>query len=678
MSPDSLQSPSRIPLASYAIAFAVLAVSAFAAWEEEGAQVAVAAELAEAQQYWSEHPHLLPSPALEAYIGPEIAAERRRAAGAAGSDGLTRRRQDILDSMVAEAAAAYAELPAWSWGLDPVARRPGTFLTHALIHTDRLHLLGNVVLLALLGATLQRTWRRAWLLPVAGGAAVVSGLTFCAAGLGEGSPMVGANAVVAALLGAVAVAGPTRVGFGYYGLLLFGAGSWLGGQVAMGSDWPLVAGAGSPEQLDPVWWAGVAGLGFGSAVALGIAAAGGRVDLAVHRAAGIDAGAAQLLDAAHAARDRDDADAALALLRQARRAAPDDDEVAVETWRIARDLGREPEAVQALLTVVRSDLRGDGSDRAVELWMELVESGFEVKLDPTLLIRMAALLKQAGEGEAALDALCGVLERSDVDTQASLASRVAHEASDLDRETATRAAWQALGSTELSLHERVGLEQLLGDLRSAPGQSGGDEPAGEAGDLAAALNESPAPAERQSAAPDQWVDPELSGEEPASHPWAISVDDAEPVLRGIEVVEAIPIAIQDFELVVDVNGHGKKNVRLQSVDAFAVAVVDGLGDAPVTVIDLALNWTTGADQALKVVRLRDDRYDPTTLVNPSSDATEAERETRLSALVAFVSELMDRSAATPLPNPQAARGNPFARFETVDDYLREVLMAERQ
>jgi membrane associated rhomboid family serine protease len=681
MSPDSLQSPSSIPLASYVLALALLAASGFASWEEGDVQSAVAGELAEAQQYWSQHPHLEPSPALEAYIGADTVAAQRRNAGVAGSDRLTQRRQDILDALMAEAAEAYAELPAWSWGLDPVARRPGTFLSHVLIHTSTVHLLGNVFLLALLGASLERTWRRPWLLPLAGGAAVVSGMAFCAVGLGEGSPMVGGNAVVAAFLGALVVAGPARVGAGTYGLLLVGAGGWLGGQLALGSEWSLVAGAGESSQLQAVWWAGAAGLGFGGVFALAIAAMGGRVGIAATRENAIDAGAAPFLDDARAAQGRNDADAAVALLRQARRAAPDDDDVAIEIWRIARDLGRQPEAVQALLTVVRSDLRGDEIERPVALWLELVESGFEVNLDPTLLIRMAALLKQAGEGEAAIDALRGVLELSDVDTQASLASRVAHEASDLDHETASRAAWKALGSTELSLHERAGLEELLGDLQSRAGSAGvdpvmDDDPGGDAIRMASSAAES----ESASPVPEQWEDPELSDENGAavSHPWAISVDDAEPALRAIEVVEAIPVGIQDFELVVEVNGRGKKNVRLQSIDAFAVAVVDGLGDEPVTVIDLALNWTAGGDQALKVVRLRDDRYDPTTLVSVPGDVEEAGGDARLSALVVFVSELMDRSAATPLPNPQAARGNPFVRFASVDEYLHDVLMAEQR
>ena len=65
------------------------------------------------------------------------------------------------------------------------------------------------------------------------------------------------------------------------------------------------------------------------------------------------------------------------------------------------------------------------------------------------------------------------------------------------------------------------------------------------------------------------------------------------------------------------------------------------------------------------VRLRSDRCDPRKLV--PSEGTSAQ------AFGALVARLLETSRGVPLPDAKAAVGRPFARFDAIEDYQRDVL-----
>jgi hypothetical protein len=51
-------------------------------------------------------------------------------------------------------------------------------------------------------------------------------------------------------------------------------------------------------------------------------------------------------------------------------------------------------------------------------------------------------------------------------------------------------------------------------------------------------------------------------------------------------------------------------------------------------------------------------------------------ETPLDALKLMLDMLISRTGATPLPDPQGARGNPFARFANLSGYESQVLKGD--
>lgn len=158
---------------------------------------------------------------------------------------------------------------------------------------------------------------------------------------------------------------------------------------------------------------------------------------------------------------------------------------------------------------------------------------------------------------------------------------------------------------------------------------------------------------------------------PAPPPGEAGAVDPEPrEPRALKRMEAIPLALNDEALVVDVGARGKATLGLERIDAVAVAGVRGLKSKPVVVIDLLTNWLADDGQPLKVVRLRSDRFDPRKLV--------AEAETGAEALRRFLADLLERSAALPMPDARSATGTPFQMYDGLEAYEAEVLRALRQ
>ena len=93
--------------------------------------------------------------------------------------------------------------------------------------------------------------------------------------------------------------------------------------------------------------------------------------------------------------------------------------------------------------------------------------------------------------------------------------------------------------------------------------------------------------------------------------------------------------------------------------------VAGLAEHPVAVIDLLLNWSRQDREPLKVVRLRGDALEGAQLVPGSCIAG--------GQLAAFLGEILLRSHAVPLPDPESALGLRLRSFESLESYEREVL-----
>jgi hypothetical protein len=144
---------------------------------------------------------------------------------------------------------------------------------------------------------------------------------------------------------------------------------------------------------------------------------------------------------------------------------------------------------------------------------------------------------------------------------------------------------------------------------------------------------------------------------------------AVPRFHDAKCIEVVPVAWKGSRLSLQQGSATPAWLDLSQIQAIACAAVTGLAERPVVLVDLLLNWSDVTEKPLRVLRLRSDRFDPSRILPGSVGGLDGFR--------ALLDALIERSGATPLPDERQARGRPFARFESLERYEREVLSIDR-
>jgi hypothetical protein len=138
--------------------------------------------------------------------------------------------------------------------------------------------------------------------------------------------------------------------------------------------------------------------------------------------------------------------------------------------------------------------------------------------------------------------------------------------------------------------------------------------------------------------------------------------------RGdLEVLRAAPVELSADALVVCAANGSLTRVEYTEIDAVSVVEVSELASDPIALIDLVLSRSHQGQGPARVIRLRSDGFDPAALVPHACGAG--------GELAAFLGELLERSRAIPLPDPESALGLRLAVFQSLEDYESEVLLA---
>jgi membrane associated rhomboid family serine protease len=662
----------RIAWVSYGLSLACVAGFFFAKSATLEADAATAGHLASAEEYFREHPYLEPPALLERRI-PRVQIEsmqqsfretRQRRSAPPIPERIQLREQAELEQIVARVAAQVDGLPTRRWGVRPSEQRGATFFTHLFFHAGWLHLLGHLLLLILLGYFLEGAWGSAIFACVASAAAAGAAGVFVLQNPGFDEPLIGIAGLVAGLLGAYLVRfGGTREPVPY-GVAIILGGLVLLLPVWLGLEWSIARGVGAPPAEVGAWnasvWALAGGFSTGALVSLAIRVLGVEGSIGRAQAEGeIRRGATNpQLERALQERSAGRLDDAFNLLSGILRREPERLDAALAFWDVANDLGRPGAAASAILRVIRDEIQRGDHANAVKQWLELAECGFDGDAEPALLIRMATLLRDAGERQAAVRALRNALLRAEGPSATAVASRVAREAFELDPRTAQDAAWRALGSLELDLQERQSLEGLLAEIEPGLG------PADEVSSGRATIE----PQETFSAADLTAPEPEFTEPDPGVPDTPRGPIELEEGVRQLEAIVAVPTGFDSEGLLIQIEGNAPKRVRFDRIEAVSVAAVDGLGEKTVIILDLVLNWISLTAEPLKVIRLRGDRFDPRRLATGCAEP--------LDALRAIVQRVLDESDAIPLPDLQSACGMPFAAFPSLGAYQRDVLMVD--
>jgi hypothetical protein len=134
----------------------------------------------------------------------------------------------------------------------------------------------------------------------------------------------------------------------------------------------------------------------------------------------------------------------------------------------------------------------------------------------------------------------------------------------------------------------------------------------------------------------------------------------------LQVMEVVPIAMADGALTIEVDGQ-ERRMALDQVQAMGVAGIQHGQQRPYLVVDLLLDPPWSDRTRLRVLRLTSTAFDPRKIVG-GPDALQAFRH--------LLDKVLKLSEAVPLPDPDAARGNPFRTYSSVEEYQREVLGVE--
>jgi membrane associated rhomboid family serine protease len=659
-----------------------------------------------AAAYWTERPYLEPADIIVKKLTAEVVesrrAEFRRDRSGRGSIGVPKavqsHYQEILDGLTAKALEPLSQLPHYRMGVRVSKPNGVAYLTHAFLHGGWLHLIGNGILLLILGCYIERVWGHT----LFGVFAIVSSLA-AATAFRIGNPeldasLIGTSGMLAGLLAAFTLRFAPRWQEASYCGVIIGGLCWLmlpavfgwGGSVVPG---PTVSGEMAGASNASFW--AIAG-GFGCGFVITSMLMLGKIESILFNT---DANPAKKpsvdpdLEAARDAHANGRSDEAFELISDLLQRKPEHSGALLAMWEVALDLERHSDASDAMLRVIRDEVRRNVSS-AVDHWLDLTSRGLHGGAEPALLIHIALMLCEAERRGEALGALERALEISAETESPEIAVRVARASRSLDRGFTEAAAWHALGSMDLAFKDRQNLETLLEKLyREVPGPSSENRPRDDAGPAAhsAFSSERLGSDSRAEDSSLRWEDPDLSGETglPREGPLtavgtrgeggsaadtAASVRpapiDLEITSRELRVVRAQPSEFVEDGLLIEIEGGEKRKIGFERIGAVSVVAVDGLAPNFVIVVDLVLNWMSEPPDPIRVIRMRGDRFDPRRF-SPGHDSP-------LDAMRVFTVRLLERSNATALPDTRSVQGTPFASFTDLASYHRTVLSVEEE
>jgi len=619
-------------------------------------------------EYFFEHPYLeisdeqqqllrdvLAEPGLSRDFDALVEVLRERAGPAPVDPRVLRAEQDELDRRFRELKAQIDRSVVGlyrSLGLVPNDLTVHGFLTHMFVHGGFWHLFFNLLFLYLAGPFVEDRWGRPVFATFYLFAGVVAALAFVLQYPASPTPLIGASGAIAGVMGAFLILfWNTKITFFYWLFFLFvgtfEAPAWLmlplwfireglSAQASHTAD-PTGAGGGT------AFLAHVAGFAVGTVVALTFKHY--RIEERyLHRA--IEAKTVALhhsneaVDRAMEDASRGGVDRAVSGLQETLRNDPDNLDAAAALWGLEVGRGRAAAAVPVMLSAIRRAVRRGDEDFVVAHWNEIVDEGGEaVRLEPVDAVRVADTLVRFGERTSARHVVEHVMNPPSPTTPAGVTLRAARLADEIGSTRAPELARAVLlREDDLPPDIRTDMERVAGPAEMAPVGS-------------------PRPSESTANPVPTSIDTEAAFDE-APPP----VEPAAPRHR-IEAVEVVPSRLIGDTLVIQAKGSSR-DLALRSVQAIAVAGIKPDQGRPFLVVDLLLDAPWSDREALRVVRLRSNTFDPRVLVGGEEPGA---------AFRALLARLLETSDAVPLPDPEAAVGNPFRTFASIASYQRAVL-----
>lgn len=518
----------------------------------------------EVLDYLFEHPWVEPDPRLHLpdWLLTELETVRERA----DELGLTRGWEyDSQSTRLAQLTESWIEVRDRS-----LAQRFGyrvnsplwwSTLSYQFMHAGWMHLIGNLLILYLVGAPIEDVWGRPVFLLFYLTGGVVAALVDGAMGTTPHLPLIGASGAVAAAMGAFLIRfARARLHFAYWFFVIGGTFTapawimlllWVGREGSYAWFFSKVLGVSSGV----AHWAHVGGFVFGAGFAAFIHVfeienkilrkrIGAKVGLTEHAA----------LQKAHDLVDRGAHGEAWALLESEQAKHPEDYDLGLALWYLAVEMQRTRQAAPSLVPLLIKELASGDPVAGAELATEVLDREPSPTSDRRALVQLAEGMYRGGAGAAAAPLIRAAMESPEPLGPPDLL-RLARLAERLDPIRASKFAAEALAThEELAPYVRDELNRLERFGRGPATEPSDAESLTQTGSVA---TETEAPPQPQTPASD------------------------------LEVLAARLIELRGSRMVLELAGR-RLQLKMETVAAVSAARIRQQGVLPWLVLDLVL------------------------------------------------------------------------------------------
>lgn len=371
-------------------------------------------------QYIFEHPYLEFDPeAKEMIFGKQMAEEfdRRVSSLRTMRQGETHlfveEEQEELNRLTQSFLNAVQNVPYREWGYIPAEKSTTGLLTYMFIHGGWMHLLGNLLILYLMGPFIEDVWGRPLYLLFYLAMGVLAALSYGLHYPDLQGPLIGASGAIAGVMGAFLIRYlKTKITFFYFFFPFFRgtfqAPAWL-----MLPLWLFLQlfnarmiDAVSPEGGGGVaYWAHVWGFVLGALVALGFKVLKIEEKYIHHKIEKKTSTGDEIPKAINEVIQRKNfgkLDEAFELLNGLSKKAPNNPELAARIWELGTDIGMKPEYAEFFLSFIEREIRRGQMEMALDHFRQVRKKHPQAQLHPTYTAALVKYLSEQNESQEAV------------------------------------------------------------------------------------------------------------------------------------------------------------------------------------------------------------------------------------------------------------------------------------
>jgi membrane associated rhomboid family serine protease len=632
----------RLPWVTFTIMGLCVVIFVLMAPSEHRNEMESFFRLQQALGYYTQHPYLEMSPRFRAIfvneLGEDQAAmfsEHMRLSGPAPPADPARleHEQERFNRIVDAYFAGLDGSLLSRFGLVPANFEWSHLVTYQFLHVGWLHLIFNLLMFFVIGPFIEDVWGRPIFAAFYLSAGAVAGVMFAVRYPDLQMPLIGASGAIAGVMGAFLVryfkskirflvwvgvpvgpfAAPAWIIFPmWFAIQLFSAQS-LDRQL--------------PEGSGVAFWAHVWGFAFG------VVFAAVMMQLKVeqrylHQA--IESKVTMLdntvVDQAVGRARAGDVEGGAAALEAELAAHPENVDAAIALWNMCTANGDASRAGPAMARVIEDAVRSGDTQLILAHWDDVLVHHPDIAISPLLATRLAEILDGEQRVVSAVETLELGHSRINDETPMAVLLRMAKLALLLEAPGAGSMVQAAMYHPELPVDARPELEVALWGLARR--------------------------ASEREQVRQKMVEQENAGP-------AVTDEDEQRLF----VTDAVPMALDGHILTVDVSGI-LQQIDLHTLQAIAVGIVAREKSKSISVTDLLLDPPGAGNEQVRSYRIFGDTFDPRTFF-PGDDPLLAYRS--------MLAHLLDISLASPLPDWETARGQPFRSFQSLADYERKVL-----